>query len=1021
MERNLPANPHNSANLVKDDLGLQMAPFVQRLAQRGSGFVGVVQLQSFQAQYARIPGWMVQRSLLLEQLRTRYGRRSDAATGVVGLVLTSVIPSPSPTPSSTTTPSPSPDPVSRAADTRVSSNAKDSPISSASTESVQSLHISRHPHPPLENQETDTSFRDIAASSTTSPPVSLRSGKTIAGSSTPNPQLHPNSDKPVAALSTTTTPVNVSSDENASTSSTPNSPPGSSSDSMSHSGLLPSTFSASSVTMGVSSEIASAPWLAPAFKPGYFPTISPLPLAALHRSAQPPFSLAASPQTRVEPLAHLPAQVSASPSASLPLLSPSTQPPQTLPLSLILPQLIQKDTTHMGQSSPSTDLSTQPPSNKDVIHLGQSSPSSHPPTSPPVNSISQDTSLPLVHRQSTSESEDRVADRQQIPLIRVKAQDQSIPAPSPPTLSTRISKWFRQLLPFRRSTPTSHTSTPSESASSPATAFPTARLHVPASELISASKSPEALPRSSLTLSSSSFTSRNSERANSTTDTQNLQGASVSVQSAFTPSISLTKPAMPLVLLRPVSHTSLAAVPSVTEPAIPPVLPGSGSHASLINFPSLTETATSLVPSPESAQVETILHSTELASASLEKNVSSGIFSTAEPASSKVQRMPNQNTPTPENPIPVGKNLDTYSFFTPSTLHTAPLSQPDALIFRQFSTASSLAGHMPPVPRSRQSDALLLRQILATFSYPSITSLSPASFPASAFSLQRSQPLEMARSTNSKLTTHTSAAIEAVSQPPLTASDASVVATEVLGSRHATSLPTLTWQNNPIATPSSPAKSLTSKSGQSVVTPSILSRTPAFQSAPSIATPLILTKFPMSQPVESITTQPILPRSLTSEAIQSVRTPLILAKSPASQPEESVETPSRSSESLVSQSDQSVTTRPILSRPLASRSVRREIQSPLPLANKAGQVQGGTGKKGAIARSPASSQATSGFVMAAPDQSPPTLSNLNESMPASSPPAATPPAPTVNIEQIAEQVRRLLLRQLWVERERRGG
>lgn len=73
---------------------LQSSPLLQRLAQRSTESQGVVNLKPFQSQYVRIPGWMVQRSALLDQLQTRYGNRKEGAAEGSELALATAIPKP---------------------------------------------------------------------------------------------------------------------------------------------------------------------------------------------------------------------------------------------------------------------------------------------------------------------------------------------------------------------------------------------------------------------------------------------------------------------------------------------------------------------------------------------------------------------------------------------------------------------------------------------------------------------------------------------------------------------------------------------------------------------------------------------------------------------------------------------------------------------------------------------------------------------------------------------------------------
>lgn len=82
---------HNNAQFNQV---LQSSPLNQRLARRSTESVGVVHLKPFQSQYVRMPGWMVQRSTLLEQLQTRYGTRKEGTGETSDMVLASVMPQP---------------------------------------------------------------------------------------------------------------------------------------------------------------------------------------------------------------------------------------------------------------------------------------------------------------------------------------------------------------------------------------------------------------------------------------------------------------------------------------------------------------------------------------------------------------------------------------------------------------------------------------------------------------------------------------------------------------------------------------------------------------------------------------------------------------------------------------------------------------------------------------------------------------------------------------------------------------
>jgi hypothetical protein len=61
---------------------------VQRLARRQSKPVGIVDVRSFQSQYAQIPGWLVQRFALLDQLQQRYSTSESTAADGSDLVFT---------------------------------------------------------------------------------------------------------------------------------------------------------------------------------------------------------------------------------------------------------------------------------------------------------------------------------------------------------------------------------------------------------------------------------------------------------------------------------------------------------------------------------------------------------------------------------------------------------------------------------------------------------------------------------------------------------------------------------------------------------------------------------------------------------------------------------------------------------------------------------------------------------------------------------------------------------------------
>lgn len=63
------------------------SPLVQRLARRQTEPVGMIDVRSFQSQYARIPGWFVQRFAWLNQLQQRYSS-ADATPDGTDLVLT---------------------------------------------------------------------------------------------------------------------------------------------------------------------------------------------------------------------------------------------------------------------------------------------------------------------------------------------------------------------------------------------------------------------------------------------------------------------------------------------------------------------------------------------------------------------------------------------------------------------------------------------------------------------------------------------------------------------------------------------------------------------------------------------------------------------------------------------------------------------------------------------------------------------------------------------------------------------
>ncbi|HEY9607568.1 MAG TPA: hypothetical protein V6C85_38640, partial [Allocoleopsis sp.] len=66
---------------------LQSSSPIQRLDRRRTESPGVINVRSFQAQLARVPGWMMQRSALVDQLQRRYNSQENSSAGGEDLVL----------------------------------------------------------------------------------------------------------------------------------------------------------------------------------------------------------------------------------------------------------------------------------------------------------------------------------------------------------------------------------------------------------------------------------------------------------------------------------------------------------------------------------------------------------------------------------------------------------------------------------------------------------------------------------------------------------------------------------------------------------------------------------------------------------------------------------------------------------------------------------------------------------------------------------------------------------------------
>src|ERR671933_1949818 len=84
---------------------LQSSSPIQRLDRRRTESPGVINVRSFQAQLARVPGWMMQRSALVDQLQRRYNSQENSSAGGEDLVLAA--PS-QPVPSAQPLPTPTP-------------------------------------------------------------------------------------------------------------------------------------------------------------------------------------------------------------------------------------------------------------------------------------------------------------------------------------------------------------------------------------------------------------------------------------------------------------------------------------------------------------------------------------------------------------------------------------------------------------------------------------------------------------------------------------------------------------------------------------------------------------------------------------------------------------------------------------------------------------------------------------------------------------------------------------------------
>lgn len=73
----------------------QSSPLLRRIDRRRTESVGVVNVEQFQAQYAQIPSWIVQRSALLSQIHTRYNSQTETAGQEQNLVFSPSQPVPS--------------------------------------------------------------------------------------------------------------------------------------------------------------------------------------------------------------------------------------------------------------------------------------------------------------------------------------------------------------------------------------------------------------------------------------------------------------------------------------------------------------------------------------------------------------------------------------------------------------------------------------------------------------------------------------------------------------------------------------------------------------------------------------------------------------------------------------------------------------------------------------------------------------------------------------------------------------
>lgn len=154
---------------------LQSSPLLQRLAQRSTESQGVVNLKPFQSQYVRMPGWMVQRSALLDQLQTRYGNRKEGAADGSELALATAIPKP---------PREQPNPSTAALPSRTIAKPVSPVMSMAPTSpSTDNFPVSRKVAFPRTNPETSPNANPVPSAS-----VSETSEESSGSEATPFPQ-----------------------------------------------------------------------------------------------------------------------------------------------------------------------------------------------------------------------------------------------------------------------------------------------------------------------------------------------------------------------------------------------------------------------------------------------------------------------------------------------------------------------------------------------------------------------------------------------------------------------------------------------------------------------------------------------------------------------------------------------------------------------------------------------------------------------------------------------------------------